>query len=76
MPRLTPIHWKRLKCIFEKLGFEPHSTEGSHMTLVKKGVSRPVVIQMGKEIDVMIIKNNMKTAGIDRDTYFKLLKEC
>jgi hypothetical protein len=40
----------------------------------KEGVNRPVVIPTIKEIDVRIIKPNMRTAGMSREKYFKLLK--
>jgi len=33
----------------------------------------PVVIPTYDEVPVSIIRNNLKTAGISRDEYFKLL---
>ncbi len=76
MPRLTPIHWKKLKRIFEKAGFKKDREEGDHIVLTRLGTPRPVVIPKYKNIDVDIIKSNMRTAGMTRDEYFRLLKEC
>lgn len=36
---------------------------------------RAVVIPEYDEIDADIIKNNMRTAGMSRDEYFRLLRE-
>ena len=76
MSRITPVHWKVLKCIFEKDGFVHNRTEGDHIVLVKPKVSRPIIIPKYSEIDVNIIKSNMRTAKMSRDKYLKLLKDC
>jgi len=43
---------------------------------VKEGVARPIVIPTYKQVDVEIIKSNMRTANMDRAKYFKLLQKC
>lgn len=43
--------------------------------LQKPGIRRPIVVPLHKEVQVSIIRNNMKTARMSRDTYFKLLEE-
>jgi len=43
---------------------------------VKEGVLRPVVIPTYVEVDLDIIKSNMRTAGMTREEYFELLNEC
>jgi hypothetical protein len=43
---------------------------------VKLGIARPVVIPTYGEIPVFIIRTNLKTAGISREEYFRLLEEC
>jgi len=76
MPRLTPQHWKVLECIFKSAGFVYSRTSGDHDIYVRPKTPRPVVIPRYKEIDIDIISSNMKTADMDRDTYFKLLLKC
>ncbi|HLA39448.1 MAG TPA: type II toxin-antitoxin system HicA family toxin [Candidatus Glassbacteria bacterium] len=76
MPRLTPVHWKVLECIFLKYGFEFDRSVGSHNAYVKKGVLRLVIIPRYKEVDKDIIQSNMRTAGMSREEYFRLLEEC
>ena len=76
MPRITPIPWRLLECIFLKYGFVFERQKGSHRSYTKKGVLRTVVIPTYKEIDTEIIRQNMRTAGMVRDKYFELLKKC
>lgn len=43
------------------------------MVYHKEGSPRPIVVPQYKEIPEFIILNNLRTANIDRKTYFKLL---
>ena len=76
MPRLTPVHWKILECIFLKDGFVFERQAGDHRSYSKPGKGRPVIIPTYKEIDADIITGNMRTAGMSRTKYFELLKIC
>ena len=76
MPKITPIHWRTLEKVFLAAGFRFARQQGSHRSYVKTGVLRPVVIPAYDEVPVAIIHNNLKTAGISRDEYFRLLKEA
>ncbi len=76
MPRITPVHWRTLERVFLAAGFEFARQEGSHRSYVKKGVLRPVVIPAYNEVPVSIIRNNLKTAGISRKEYFRLLEQA
>jgi len=73
MPRFTPEHWRKLEAVFVAAGFRFARQEGSHRSYVKVGVARPVVIPAYKQVPVFIIRNNLKTAGLSRDEYFRLL---
>ena len=76
MPRITPVNWKVLECIFLKDGFVFDRQSGDHRAYVKQGILRPVIIPTYKEIDADIILSNIRTAGMTRDRYFDLLKLC
>jgi predicted RNA binding protein YcfA (HicA-like mRNA interferase family) len=73
MPRITPISWRRLEQVFLAAGFTFVRQEGSHRSYTKPGVLRPVVIPTYDEVPVFIIRNNLRTAGISRDEYLRLL---
>lgn len=73
MPRITPVHWRRLEQVFLATGFRFARQEGSHRSYVKPGVLRPIVIPTYDEVPVFIIRNNLRTAGLSRDEYLRLL---
>jgi predicted RNA binding protein YcfA (HicA-like mRNA interferase family) len=64
-----------LEKVFLLAGFRFVRQEGSHRSYVKPGIPRPIVIPTYNEIPVSIIRTNLKTAGISRDAYFRLLEE-
>ena len=45
MPKLNPVSYRILVCIFELDGFVCVREEGDHMIFTKLGVLRPIVIQ-------------------------------
>jgi predicted RNA binding protein YcfA (HicA-like mRNA interferase family) len=73
VPRITPVSWKHLEKVFLTAGFVLARQEGSHRSYVKAGLSRPVVIPTYDEVPVFIIRNNLRTAGLSRDEYLRLL---
>ncbi len=75
MPRITPIHWRRLERVVLAVGFHLARQEGSHRSYVKEGVLRPVVIPTYDQVPVSIIRANLATAGVSREEYFRLLGE-
>jgi predicted RNA binding protein YcfA (HicA-like mRNA interferase family) len=75
MPRITPIPWKEVERVFLAAGFRFARQEGSHRSYLKEGVARPVVIPTYRQVPVSIIRNNLKTANISRDEYFRLLEQ-
>ena len=46
-----------------------------HRSYVRPGVARPMVIPAHKDVPVFVIRNNLKTAGLSRDEYFRLLEQ-
>jgi len=73
VPRLTPLPWKTLEKIFLAAGFTFARQVGSHRTYVKPGVLRPLVLPAYDEVPVSIIRKNLKTAGLTREEFFRLL---
>lgn len=61
--------------MFLAAGFKFARQEGSHRSYIKPGISRPIVIPTYDEIPISIIRNNLKTAGITREEYFRLLEK-
>ena len=76
MPKLNPLDFRTLVCIFERDGFRQVCQEGSHIVLKKPGVTRSLVIPAYDAVPVFAIRNNMPTAGMGRERVFSLLKDC
>ena len=76
MARIVPSDWKTQIRIFEAHGCRYKRKEGSHHILTCPGARRAVVIPEYDEIDVEIIKNNMRTANMSREEYFALLNRA
>lgn len=74
MPRIYPTDWNTQLKIFELYGCKYKRKEGSHHILNFPSAKRAVVIPEYSEIDVGIIKNNMRTVDMSREEYFDLLK--
>jgi len=62
MPKITPVHWKDLKKIFENYGCSYKRKKGSHHILIHPDAERAIVIPEYSEIDVDIIK--LKIASV------------
>ena len=76
MPRCTPVDGRTLERVFLAAGFRFARHEGSHRSYVRAGVACPLVIPTYPEVPVFIIRNNLKTAGLTRDEYFRLLDQA
>jgi predicted RNA binding protein YcfA (HicA-like mRNA interferase family) len=76
MAKLSPVGWRTLECVFELAGFQFVRQAGSHRAYVREGTPRPVVIPMYREAPVFIIRANLRTAGMSREEYFRLLERC
>ena len=76
MPKITPIHWRTLEKVFLAAGFRFARQQGSHRSYVKAGVLRPVVVPTYDEVPGAIIHNNLKTSGISREEYFRLIEKA
>ena len=73
MPRLAPVHYRKLEKVFKNKGFIYVRTKGDHLVYTKKGIDRPIVIPMYREIPEFIILKNLKTARITRKEYLDIL---
>jgi len=74
MTKIYPTDWKTQVKVFELHGCRYKRKRGSHHVLTFPGAKRAVVIPEYDEVDVDIIKNNMRTVGMSREEYFALLE--
>jgi len=75
-PRLTPLSWTTLDCIFIKAGFGFVRQSASHRIYFKEGCTRPLVVPTYKEVQTFVISGLLRTAGMSREVFFRFLDEC
>lgn len=73
MPRIVPTDWQTQVKIFEKYGCVFKRQKGDHLIYHYHNAKRAVVIPKCKEIPVTVIRVNMRTVGMSREEYFKVL---
>jgi len=76
MPRLNPLPWHKIVCVFEQIGYRQAGQKASHLKLEKPGVARPLIVPRYAEVGRDIITNLIRTAGITRDAFLSLLENC
>jgi predicted RNA binding protein YcfA (HicA-like mRNA interferase family) len=76
MPRIAPIHFRKLVRVLEFEGFALARESGDHMIFTKRGVDRPAVVPRYNPLPVFIIKNVLRTARISRERYLELLEQA
>jgi len=72
MPRIVPIHYRKLVRVLELEGFTFVRERGDHMIFTKAGILRPIVVPRYDALPVFIIKNVLRTAQISRERYLEL----
>ena len=75
MAKMSATDWKTQIKIFEAYGCKYKRKKGSHHVLTYPGAKRAVVVSEYDEIDLDIIKNNMRTVRMGREEYFRLLDQ-
>lgn len=76
MPRLVPLRWDKIVCVFRQIGYRQAGQKGSHIKLEKPGMARPLIVPKYDEVGIDIITNLIRTAGIDRNAFLSLLENC
>ncbi len=62
--------------IFQLDGFTIKRKKGDHVIMIKSGIKRPLVIKSNsKFVPAIHIRTNIKTAGLSRDHFFKLIEK-
>ncbi len=74
MPKIFPTDWKTQVKIFEKFGCKFTRQKGNHLIFNHPEARRPVIIPKYEEVTLTIIRTNMKTVGMSREEYFKILE--
>ena len=76
MPKIPPLDPRKLIKILEKTGFKVVRQKGSHVIMMNDIKTRVVIpVHPGKDVKPGLVRAIISEAGINRDKFFKLLKE-
>lgn len=76
MGKYSIISISRFRKILKALGLEQVRTKGGHEMWFKEGMLRNVVFQTHEEpVPEDIVKNNIRTIGVSREEFDKVLEE-
>lgn len=75
MPHIQAAHWKEFEKFLEHVGCEFVREKGDHRIYRKKGIKRPVVIPRDTALPAFIILNNLRTLGLSREEYLKIIQK-
>jgi len=75
MPRITPLDWKQFEKFLLFVGCTFERQKGDHRVYWRKGLARPVILPMYKNLPLFVIRNNLRTLGISPDEYLQILKK-
>lgn len=75
MPKIAPIPWQTFEKFLLHVGCTFKRQKGDHRVYWRAGLNRPVILPTYGSLPVFIIRNNLRTLGIDHNTYLEVLKK-
>ena len=74
MARISPIHWRKFERFLLFIGCRFERAKGDHRIYWREDLKRPVVIPRDKELPIFIVRNNLRTLGVNSEEYLDILK--
>jgi hypothetical protein len=68
------VSWQELRDVCRLAGCVEVRTKGDHLIMTRAGLARPVIIKMDRDLGEDIIRSNMRTLGLNRKDFERLLK--
>jgi hypothetical protein len=67
------VSWQELREVCRLAGCVETRTRGDHLVMTRPGLARPVIIKMDRNIGEDIVRSNMRTLGLTRREFERLL---
>jgi len=67
------VSWQELRDVCKLAGCVESRVRGDHLVMTKPGMARPVIIKMDKQMGEDIVRSNMRTLGLSRQEFERLL---
>lgn len=74
MPRLAPVDWRTFEKFLFAVGCKYVRAKGDHRVYWREGLTRPVIIKTVHDLGPDIIMANLRTLGISRADYLRILE--
>jgi predicted RNA binding protein YcfA (HicA-like mRNA interferase family) len=74
MPKLGPTDWRTFEKFLFAVGCHFVRPKGGHRIYWREGLNRPVVIKAVSDLGPDIILSNLRTLGISRADYLRILE--
>ena len=68
------VSWQELRDVCRLAGCVEVRIKGDHLVMTKQGLIRPVIIKMDRDIGEDIVRSNMRTLGLSRKEFERLLR--
>lgn len=75
MPKLPTVSTKKFCAFLESRGCVCARTRGGHHVYRKKGLSRSIIVPIRAQIPIFILLNDLRTLGISKEEFIRLLKD-
>jgi len=75
MPKIPTVSTKKFCRLLEHVGCEFKRIDGDHYVYDKPGLARPIVFPLRKDLPTFVVLNNLRTLGISRTEFIRLLKD-
>lgn len=76
MRSLANVSLKEFRTVLLLLGLVKVRTKGGHEAWMKKGMTRPLIIQTHEDpIPEFVLRNGLRNIGISKELFLKLLDE-
>lgn len=69
------VTWQELRTICLLLGCSESRTKGDHLAMSRPGMARPIIIKMDPDLGEDIVRSNMRTLGVPRKEFERLLAQ-
>lgn len=70
------VTWRELRDVAKLAGCVEDHVKGDHLIMSRSGMARPVVIKMDARLGEDIVRSNMRTMGLNRKEFERLLAQA
>lgn len=70
---MKKVSWQELRDVCKLAGCVEARTKGDHLVMTRPGMARPVIIKMDRDMGEDIVRSNMRTLGLSRKQFERLL---